>query len=197
MLSPDISWNIAIMGLWTWAEMSVGVLVCCLPVTPRFFSFVNPKFQSMVTSLLRTTTGRSSSGNNNSSNGGMYKLGSPSGDRSRSHNKTYMGVRTTRSPTVEGGRNVAPDTMSQNSIVSQSRLTDPTTTKMTHEWDAIEEITLDSLQDGTFLDRKPGVPTMRDAFEGGGKPGNRVSRSPFHFSDNVFRYGKKSRMYGS
>lgn len=190
MLSPDISWNIAIMGLWTWAEMSVGVLVCCLPVTPKFFSFVNPKFQSMVTSLLRTTTGRSSSGNNNSSNGGMYRLGSPSGDRSRSPNKTYMGVRTTRSPTVEGGRNVVPDTLSQNSIVSQSRLKDPTTTKMNHEWDTTEEIKLDSLQNGTFLERKTGVPTMRDAFEGGGKPLNRVS-------DSIFRYGKKGRMYGS
>ena len=44
------------MGLWTWAEMSIGVLVCCLPVTPKFFSSVNPKIRSMVTSLRRSGT---------------------------------------------------------------------------------------------------------------------------------------------
>ena len=35
--SPDISYNIFRMGLWTAAEMTTGILVSCLPVLPRFF----------------------------------------------------------------------------------------------------------------------------------------------------------------
>lgn len=31
------------MGLWTWAELTTGILVSCLPVVPRFFQHVGPK----------------------------------------------------------------------------------------------------------------------------------------------------------
>ena len=42
------------MGLWTWAEMSIGVLIACLPVTPKFVSFVGPKIQSIFSSIRKT-----------------------------------------------------------------------------------------------------------------------------------------------
>lgn len=31
------------MGLWTFAEISIGIIVTCLPVSPRFFQFLGPK----------------------------------------------------------------------------------------------------------------------------------------------------------
>ena len=40
---PDVSYNIVKMGLWTLAEVAAGVIVCCLPVLPRFFQDIGPK----------------------------------------------------------------------------------------------------------------------------------------------------------
>lgn len=31
------------MGLWTWAELSTGIIVGCLPALPKFFQHVGPK----------------------------------------------------------------------------------------------------------------------------------------------------------
>lgn len=31
------------MGLWTFAEISIGIIVACLPLVPRFFQFVSSK----------------------------------------------------------------------------------------------------------------------------------------------------------
>ena len=41
--SPDESYNIIIMGVWTWAEMTVGTVICCLPVMPRFLQHCRSK----------------------------------------------------------------------------------------------------------------------------------------------------------
>lgn len=40
---PDTSYNIVMMGLWTLAEVATGVIVCCLPVLPRFLRHAGPK----------------------------------------------------------------------------------------------------------------------------------------------------------
>ena len=40
---PDVSYNIVKMGLWTLAEVAAGVIVCCLPVLPRFFQDIGSK----------------------------------------------------------------------------------------------------------------------------------------------------------
>ena len=42
---PDVSYNIAKMGLWTLAEVAIGVIVSCLPVLPRFVRDVGPKLR--------------------------------------------------------------------------------------------------------------------------------------------------------
>ncbi|KAL8792454.1 MAG: hypothetical protein Q9195_004910 [Heterodermia aff. obscurata] len=49
--SGDISYNLALMGFWTYAELSVGILCACLPVSPRFFQTVGPKLTSSASSL--------------------------------------------------------------------------------------------------------------------------------------------------
>ena len=40
--SPDVSYNITIMGLWTWAEITTGIIISCLPVLPKFFRHFGP-----------------------------------------------------------------------------------------------------------------------------------------------------------
>ena len=39
------------MGLWTYAELSTGVCISCLPVIPKFFQHVAPKLSSALTTL--------------------------------------------------------------------------------------------------------------------------------------------------
>ena len=41
--SPDISYNMAPMGLWTFAELATGFIISCLPVIPKFFQHIWPK----------------------------------------------------------------------------------------------------------------------------------------------------------
>ena len=41
--SPDKSYLMAACGLWTDAELSVGIIVGCFPVMPKFFQHVGPK----------------------------------------------------------------------------------------------------------------------------------------------------------
>lgn len=41
--SPDKSYLMAVCGLWTDAELSVGIIVGCFPVMPKFFQHVRPK----------------------------------------------------------------------------------------------------------------------------------------------------------
>lgn len=44
--SPDISYNGVRMGMWTYAELSSGIVISCLPVIPKFFQHVGPKLSS-------------------------------------------------------------------------------------------------------------------------------------------------------
>ena len=41
--SEDFTYNICLMGLWAFAEISIGIIVACLPLVPRFFQFLGPK----------------------------------------------------------------------------------------------------------------------------------------------------------
>ena len=41
--TPDVSYYMVPMGLWTIAEVSIGIIVSCLPVLPKFFQHVGPK----------------------------------------------------------------------------------------------------------------------------------------------------------
>ena len=53
--SPDISHNISIMGFWTWAEVAIGILICCLPIMPKFFHHFHSRFSESLTPILRRT----------------------------------------------------------------------------------------------------------------------------------------------
>ena len=52
--SIDISYNMIIMGFWTWAEIAIGVTVSCLPVIPRFFQHFGPGIRSSLLSKYRS-----------------------------------------------------------------------------------------------------------------------------------------------
>lgn len=37
------------MGMWTCAELSIGIIISCLPVIPKFFQHIGPKVSSAFT----------------------------------------------------------------------------------------------------------------------------------------------------
>ena len=41
--SPDTSYQFGVFGLWSDAELSVGIIISCFPVMPKFFQHVRPK----------------------------------------------------------------------------------------------------------------------------------------------------------
>lgn len=41
--SDDVSFETMKMGLWTWAELTTGILISCLPVMPRFIKHLGSK----------------------------------------------------------------------------------------------------------------------------------------------------------
>ena len=41
--SPDFSYTTVLMGMWTFAEFTTGIVISCLPVIPKFFQHVGPK----------------------------------------------------------------------------------------------------------------------------------------------------------
>lgn len=47
MKSSDISYVAGPFGLWSMAELTVGVITSCLPVMPKFFKYVGPKVLNM------------------------------------------------------------------------------------------------------------------------------------------------------
>lgn len=49
-----------IMGLWTGAELTSGIIVSCLPVTPRFFQFLRPKVSCVFSNLFSSSSGSQS-----------------------------------------------------------------------------------------------------------------------------------------
>lgn len=46
----DVSWEIFPVGLWSWAELSIGIIVGCLPTLPKFLQHIGSK-------LYRSTSG--------------------------------------------------------------------------------------------------------------------------------------------
>lgn len=53
--SPDKSYLMAVCGLWTDAELSVGFIVGCFPVMPKFFQHVRPKVYEAFSFRSRST----------------------------------------------------------------------------------------------------------------------------------------------
>ena len=47
MNSLDASYEVMFMGLWTWAEITTGIIISCLPITPKFFQYFGPKVRHM------------------------------------------------------------------------------------------------------------------------------------------------------
>ena len=45
--SPDVTYNMLFMGLWAYAEISIGIIVSCLPVFPKFLKHINLKVFSV------------------------------------------------------------------------------------------------------------------------------------------------------
>ena len=54
MQSSDVSYNIVIMGIWTWAEITTGILISCLPIMPRFFQHLSSQVRKTFSSLSRS-----------------------------------------------------------------------------------------------------------------------------------------------
>ena len=46
--SPDVTYHMVQMGLWTYAELATGVIVSCLPVIPKFFQHVGPRILATI-----------------------------------------------------------------------------------------------------------------------------------------------------
>lgn len=52
--SPDKTYHILLMGLWTCAEMAVGIIVSSLPVLPRLVQHIGPRISSAFSSEVKT-----------------------------------------------------------------------------------------------------------------------------------------------
>ena len=59
--SRDVSYNVAKMGFWTYAEIAIGTIVSCIPVLPKFFQHFGPKIHATFAS--KPKPGSSSSSN--------------------------------------------------------------------------------------------------------------------------------------
>lgn len=44
--SHDVSYNLIMMGFWTYAEIAIGIIISCLPVLPRLFQTFGPRIYS-------------------------------------------------------------------------------------------------------------------------------------------------------
>jgi len=42
---PDVSYNAVVIRLWTWAEITIGIIIACLPVIPKFFQHFSSKMK--------------------------------------------------------------------------------------------------------------------------------------------------------
>lgn len=65
--SGDISYNVALLGTCTLAELSIGIVCCCLPVFPRFFQMIGPKVASFAKRSFTFSITGSKSNNSKSS----------------------------------------------------------------------------------------------------------------------------------
>ena len=51
--SSDRTYNLELMGLWSWAELTIGIIVGCLPVLPKFVRHIGAKVSSTFSSTSR------------------------------------------------------------------------------------------------------------------------------------------------
>lgn len=58
--SRDISYNVAKMGFWTYAEIAIGTIVSCMPVLPKFLRHFSPKIHATFASKSKSKPGSSS-----------------------------------------------------------------------------------------------------------------------------------------
>lgn len=54
--SPDTSYMIMLTGRWTLAEMTVGIVISCSPVMPRFFRHFSSKAQEVFSWISNTSS---------------------------------------------------------------------------------------------------------------------------------------------
>lgn len=47
-LSQDVTYNLGLMGLWTYAEISIGIVISCTPIFPRFYQEFGPKIYAVL-----------------------------------------------------------------------------------------------------------------------------------------------------
>lgn len=47
-LSPDVTHNLALMDLWTYAEIAIGIIISCTPIFPRFYQKFGPKIYAVL-----------------------------------------------------------------------------------------------------------------------------------------------------
>ena len=82
--SRDTSYNIVILGLWTWAETTIGLLVACLPVLPRFFQHFGPKVYGALSIRSKFSQNSATSGSNK---GSLPRLAQRSDDDDGQHGR--------------------------------------------------------------------------------------------------------------
>lgn len=58
--TTDASVSEIVMGLWTWAEIAIGILISCVPVLPKFLKHFGSKIGRYLTLGSRTPTARTS-----------------------------------------------------------------------------------------------------------------------------------------
>lgn len=47
-LSPDVTHNLGLVGLWTYAEISIGIVISCTPIFPRFYQEFGRKIYAVL-----------------------------------------------------------------------------------------------------------------------------------------------------
>ncbi len=62
--NPDASYALTAMGLWTWAELTAGILISCMPVSPRFFQSTGARVRQALSSISSSKKSNSSNGKN-------------------------------------------------------------------------------------------------------------------------------------
>lgn len=87
---PDISYNIALMGLWASTELAIGTIVSCLPVLPRFFQHLGPK----VSGIFSFTSKSENKSTPELASAGRYKTTRASLAQRLSFNKRRTGSNT-------------------------------------------------------------------------------------------------------
>lgn len=52
----EMTYNFVVLGLWSHAEITFGIICSCLPVLPRFFLALRPKILMLLKPFVQTKT---------------------------------------------------------------------------------------------------------------------------------------------